>query len=40
MMTVVMLPYICGAMHDVTPLYCACIYVVMGDSGRFCGCLE
>ena len=30
MMAAAMLPCICGAMHGVTPPYCACVYVGMG----------
>ena len=30
MMAAAMLPCICGAMHGVTPPYCACVYVAMG----------
>ncbi len=30
MMAAAMLPCICGAMHGVTPPYCACVYIAMG----------
>lgn len=30
MMAAAMLPCICGAMHGVTPPYCACVYTAMG----------
>ena len=30
MMAAAMLPCICGAMHGVTPPYCACVYTGMG----------
>ena len=30
MMAAAMLPCVCGAMHGVTPPYCACVYVGMG----------
>ena len=30
MLTAAMLPRICGAMHGVTPPYCACVYTGMG----------
>jgi TRAP-type C4-dicarboxylate transport system permease large subunit len=30
MIAAAMLPCICGAMHGVTPPYCACVYVAMG----------
>jgi TRAP-type C4-dicarboxylate transport system permease large subunit len=32
MLVAAMLPCICGAMHGVTPPYCACVYVGMGIS--------
>ena len=30
MLAAAMLPCICGAMHGVTPPYCACVYIAMG----------
>ena len=30
MLAAAMLPCICGAMHGVTPPYCACVYTGMG----------
>ena len=30
MLIAAMLPCICGAMHGVTPPYCACVYTGMG----------
>lgn len=30
MLVAAMLPCICGAMHGVTPPYCACVYTGMG----------
>lgn len=30
MMAAALLPCICGAMHGVTPPYCACVYIAMG----------
>ena len=33
MLACAMLPCICGAMHGVTPPYCACVYIGMGIAG-------